>query len=483
VIIEFKYLPYSLWENEILSKLFVRCYTKSIKSEFDYFNKNNAGTISSKINMAVIGFKNFSFDSLFYFFPLFIELIFSCSSVFLILNNSNIALIMFLGFTAYSALVILFSNRLTKQQNITRDINLSLTHTLSDIFESWKDIKLCSGFNATEKIVHEKSKHLAKEIQGVYNTRFIIGIFQSIVLVLTIVLVNYLIIKSMISGENSIGSIFLINSYMYQIMKPLEALGINYRNLNRSYNDFILFESEIDNVSVKEDFQTQIENIHSISLKNVTKNDIFKNVNLKISKGESICIIGKSGVGKTTLLNIIANIDKNYEGNVYYNDTDVSKLTWINNFPYAYLSSGARLLSQSTITNISLSDTCMDYNSKEALNSAWMIDEHILRNPDLYNTRYLSSGERQRILLARTLHMRTTVRIFDESMSALDHISQELLTEAIINDGKNYINIFVTHNEILAKKFDRILRIADGIVSEERKQHLFTCNEGVLENV
>jgi ABC-type bacteriocin/lantibiotic exporter with double-glycine peptidase domain len=284
-------------------------------------------------------------------------------------------------------------------------------------------------------------------------------------MVLTMITINYLTIADMVANKMSVGGIILVNSYIYQIMRPLEGLALNYRNLSRSFNDFKLFIVELNRNAAPYLGRGIPSNVHKIVLKNVSKPGVLKNLNLTLRKGEMVAILGKSGSGKTTLLNIIANIERNYNGEVYYDNENVTNFKWNNNFPSAYLNADARLLLQTPHSNLMLSDSARDDRIEYCLQQA-SLDSELLVNDGCET---LSTGEKQRLLIARTLLMAKNIRFFDESFSAIDHETQVNILKNIRKDNKECIVIFVTHNERLVDKFDRVIRVADGCIFEESK--------------
>lgn len=193
-------------------------------------------------------------------------------------------------------------------------------------------------------------------------------------------------------------------------------------------------------------------------------------INLQISKGEFISIVGKSGSGKSTLMHILGLLDTPSSGKLYLNDQDVSSLSQINlarirNREVGFVFQQFNLLPRvSCIENVMLPLQYSDTPKKEWKNKA--IDELIKvgLKDRLYNkSNELSGGQKQRVAIARALVTKPSVIFADEPTGNLDTKTGEeiekLLTE-LNEEGKTIV--LVTHDEDLASIANRRITLKDG---------------------
>ena len=202
------------------------------------------------------------------------------------------------------------------------------------------------------------------------------------------------------------------------------------------------------------------------------KRQILKDLNFKVNKGEYISIIGKSGAGKSTLLNVISTLEKEYSGNVFYenkdikdyNDVEISKLR---NKKIGFIFQNFNLLEDFTvIENIMLPARLTKIDEMELKEKALeLINKFKL---DLTINQYpneLSGGEKQRVAIARALINKPEIIFADEPTGNLDSkMSIEIsnILSKLNQEGQTIV--MVTHNEELAKSSNKILELKDGML-------------------
>lgn len=203
----------------------------------------------------------------------------------------------------------------------------------------------------------------------------------------------------------------------------------------------------------------------SIELKNVSTLFSLKNVNLKINDGELMVLLGSTGAGKTTILNVIAGLEK-YEGSVYFDNKPVDDLP-VQERKIGYLFQDLCLFPHMSVFNnvafalnrFKLSKKEIKMRVEEILNLLGI--EHLLaRYP-----KNLSGGEKQRVALARALVGNPQILLFDEPMSSLDNkTSKNLIMEVrYLLKKLGITTIYVTHNFYEAEKMaDRAVILENG---------------------
>ncbi|MCC0630552.1 putative bacteriocin export ABC transporter [Clostridioides sp. ES-S-0108-01] len=206
-------------------------------------------------------------------------------------------------------------------------------------------------------------------------------------------------------------------------------------------------------------------------LTNITKfykdKEVFNNINLEIKKGEMLAITGKSGTGKSTILNIIGLLDKVDSGNIELFGKDVTNLSRRNKEillrnKISYLFQNFALIDNYTIgknLDVALYYSKMNKKDKELLKLRVLkdLDLEISLNKKIYS---LSGGEQQRIALARILLKPSELILADEPTGSLDSKAREkiLSTLKLLNDRGKTI-VIVTHDDIVANICSRTISI------------------------
>ena len=202
------------------------------------------------------------------------------------------------------------------------------------------------------------------------------------------------------------------------------------------------------------------------------KRQILKDLNLKVKKGEYISIIGKSGAGKSTLLNVISTLEKEYSGNVFYENKDIRdyndfEISNLRNKKIGFIFQNFNLLEDFTvIENIMLPARLTKIDEIELNEKALgLINKFEL---DLTKNQYpneLSGGEKQRVAIARALINKPEIIFADEPTGNLDSkMSTEIsnILSKLNQEGQTIV--MVTHNEELAKSSNKIFELKDGML-------------------
>ena len=207
--------------------------------------------------------------------------------------------------------------------------------------------------------------------------------------------------------------------------------------------------------------------------KHYDKIHVLRGVEIAISKGEVVAIVGKSGAGKTTLLHILGTLDKADQGVLNYDEIDVNmlsdkSLSAFRNQHIGFIFQFHHLLNEFT----ALENVCIpafigkkDRNVVEArakeLLSYLGLAQRLEHKPN-----EMSGGEQQRVAIARSLINEPDVVLADEPTGNLDTQSSEDIHRLIFDLRRDFNQTFVivTHNEDLAARCDRILQMADGII-------------------
>ena len=204
---------------------------------------------------------------------------------------------------------------------------------------------------------------------------------------------------------------------------------------------------------------------------------VLDGIELDIRAGEMLAIVGASGVGKSTFLHILGGLDRPTSGKVYYGDTDVfgldnGRLSRFRNERVGFVFQFHHLLPEfSALENVMMPALIQRMDREQAADAAGKILTDVgLGARLLHRPGELSGGEQQRVAVARALMLKPDVVLADEPTGNLDMHTGESVHDLLlkINKQQGITFVIVTHNDKLAVRADRVLRMAEGRLSPER---------------
>ncbi len=219
----------------------------------------------------------------------------------------------------------------------------------------------------------------------------------------------------------------------------------------------------------------ELKNIRKVYETGDEKVEALKGVSIKFRESEFVSILGQSGCGKTTLLNIIGGLDRYTSGDLIINGKSTKKFKdrdWdaYRNYKVGFVFQSYNLIGHQTVlSNVELALTLGGVSKKERREKAIKaleevgLKEHINKKPN-----QLSGGQMQRVAIARALVNNPDIILADEPTGALDTKTSVQIMDILKKISKDKLIIMVTHNPELAEKYSsRIIKILDGTITED----------------
>ncbi len=206
--------------------------------------------------------------------------------------------------------------------------------------------------------------------------------------------------------------------------------------------------------------------------------EVLRGVDLDVNAGEILSIVGASGAGKTTLLQILGTLERPDSGSVTYDGSDVlamsqRQLARFRNRNIGFVFQFHQLLPEFTmLENVAMPALIGGESRAEAFRRATDLIGYLgLADRASHRPAQLSGGERQRAAVARSLINNPSVILADEPSGSLDSANRRELYDLFfrLRDERGHTFVIVTHDESLAARSNRVIHIADGIISPESK--------------
>ena len=394
------------------------------------------------------------------------------------INKSLVVFIFFLLTTPIAAATMVFFRNVMKKRN--NEFRKEMEETSARVMEMVELIPVTRAHALEEEEVQKMSGQLFAVAEKGYRLDVIQSLFGSvgwaifqIFQVVCLGFTGFLAIK----GTVMPGDITLYQSYFATIVSQVSSLMSLIPTIAKgieSVNSIgeVLLEDDIEQNEGKE----IIKDIYGeFDFKDVTfrynniDRPVLHNLNLHVDKGETIALVGESGAGKSTILNLVIGFNQVNSGEVLIDGHNMKDIDLRSYRKYLAVVPQTSILFSGTIRdNITYGVDNVDEATLDEIVKAANLTDLFNSLPDGLDTMVgehggkLSGGQRQRISIARALIRNPKVIVLDEATSALDSISEKLIQEALNNLTKDRTTFIVAHRLSTIKDADKIAVIADG---------------------
>ena len=453
-------------------------FNKLIKSKVNFFDKNNSGELFELVmndsdNLATFFTQNgnqligFTVRALTYI-------------VILLFINVKLALILILIYFIGYFFLILSNKKTIYLLKEIRNLNILITKWITEQINGFENVKALKieknrldKINKLIKKYNEESYNLDKLIRKyifVYN-------FFSLLTILAVVYIGGL---DIIAGIFTYGSLMIFVNATSDI-KGFFDIAIGYVDkINKSYVSFVKILNFNDNFLQEEDTgKLDLEKITDIEIQNLNfsyneDKKILKNINLKTGKNDKVAIIGRTGSGKTTLVNLLCRFYYLKDGKIIINGVDYKKykIQDLRN-QIGYVLQDVVIFDGNVYENVNYANKDIKDEDIKNICKRLKLHDKIMSLENGYETNLnknkdlLSQGEKQMINFARILVENPSVVILDEVTSSLSYENEQLIKNAINEVINGRICFIIAHRLSTIKNCDKILLMKDGKIIEE----------------
>lgn len=467
-------------------------YDKVLRLPQSYFDGEISGKIINQLNRAISSIQNFINSATNFILPTFLQSILTIAL--LAFYSPIIAFFTFILFPIYLSLSYYSSLRWGKEEvkkNAIEDLSRGR------INEVVGNIKLVKSFNnqLNEFKYIQNNLERSNEIYAVQSRTFhIFDFFRNLSLITILLLINIVAFYQTFQGNFSIGTLVLILQLVNQARRPLFAMSFiltNIQNAEAGSKEYF----EILELPSKEDYsleeKTEIIKDPTIDFKKVNfgyekSEKVLDNVSFKLEQKESIALVGHSGAGKSTIVNLILKFYEPTSGEIFLKDDSYGKLSHKSiRENIALVFQENELFSTSIRENVAYGNLATsDSDVVEALKkaNAWDFVEKLPKGIDSEVGERgvkLSGGQKQRIQIARAILKDSPILILDEATSSLDAKSEKEVHEALDVLIKDRLVIIIAHRFSTIQNVDKILVINDGKIVESGNPQELSKKPGI----
>ncbi len=381
------------------------------------------------------------------------------------------------------------AKRMKKISKQSQEKTSDITSALSEIFTN---IEIIKANNAQKyehsRFVDENNKFFRLNLKSVKIEQLVSPLMETIgsIGVAAVIIIGG---KDVIDGHINMGAFFSFLTALFMLYTPLKRIVNIYNKMQdaiaASERTFFL----MDKVSQIKDGQKELnEEINLIKFKGVRLNygdkEVLKGINLEANKSEFIALVGSSGGGKSSLMNLLMRFYDVNGGEILINGTNLKDIK-IHSLRQniGLVTQRVYIFNDTVAKNVAYG---REFNEDAVINALKLANayEFVSKLDDGINTilnefgTNLSGGQRQRIAIARALYQNPQILIFDEATSALDNESEKEITKAINNLRSKKIIFVIAHRLSTVENADKIAVLSDGkIIDSGSDEELSKRNE------
>lgn len=461
--------------QKIDCSIFLNTFTKILLLPYNYYKNKTTGEVISRINDLAMVKDLLSKIILTVFLDVIISLV---CGVLLFNINRTMFMLSVIIILEYLVIYFFFKPLVKKYTNIFQENNALINSKLvEDIggFETIKNLNVESIMNEQMEKLYVSSLNDVFIYDCLSNWEVFIKDISTLIGTLLISYVGY---RYVINNTLSIGLVITFLSLLPYFIDPLKNLIDLAKDSFYAVNSITRINNLLDIEEEKLDYKTNIEIKGSINVSNLSFSynncdNVLNNVNLNIKEGSKVLILGHSGSGKSTILKLLYKYYQVNRGMIYINNIDINDYSLRDiRSNIVYISQDDILFTDTIRNNITL-NRIVDDNDFIEICSLTFVDE-IVKNLFLaYDTKLeengvnLSSGQRQRIILARALLKKSDIILIDEGLNAIDINLERKILKNIFSKYFDRTIIIISHRVENMDLYDKVLKVENGHIKED----------------
>ena len=478
------------FEESLHTDYVSRAFSTLLYFPLSFHKRHKLGEVTNRIERAASNLAEISADLIVDLAPQFLSIIFALAFTFYV--KPLLAAVLLGAVILYAIFVFWRSPRLAV---LYPKLHKAYNDAFGDAYDTLLNISAVKQATAEEREKKKMNRNFKIRALGlqkqIIDIRYGLNFGQRILISLTqlaIFLISWHFIRI---GEMTVGQLVMFNGYAAMLFGPFVVLANRWNTVQNGFASLVRAERIL--ASPQEKYLPQMKNRiitpfkGEVVFKNVSFNYgltklttdnnkrelVLNNVNFNVRPGEKVALVGQSGVGKSTLVDLISHYYLPTKGRIFIDGYDIK------NIPLKTLRSQIAIVPQELLlfndtvsNNIAYGNFGADSKSIKETAKLAHADEFIGKFPKKYNQLVgergirLSVGQKQRIAIARAILRNPKILILDEPTSALDAQSEVFIQESLRKLMENRTTFIIAHRFSTVRKADKILVLEKGTIAE-----------------
>jgi len=485
--------------EDIFTSYMARGFSYLLNLPLSFHKTNKMGEIGDRINKAANSLETISNNVVIYLAPQFLSIFVALTIAFLI--NWVLALVMLGGLIIYVIILLYIVRPLAHlQRKGHRAFGRAYGDAYDAIFNA-QTVKQAVSEKYEQRKIHNNFKVKAMGIWvKIFHAWQGLSFYQRLVILATQLAIFSLSVIFIQEGKMTVGELVMFNGYAMVLFGPFVILGRNWQTIQ---NGMVAVERgekilstlsenyEPENAVILPDIKGEVEFKDVYFSYDKKGKHVLNNINLKVSPGEVVALVGESGVGKSTLIDLISGYYFANKGKVLVDGHNVKR------FNLKFLRSKIGVVPQEVVlfneaikVNIKYGSLGASLNdvkrAAEDAHCASFIEKFPKKWDQVVGERgvKLSVGQKQRVAIARAILRDPKILILDEPTSALDAKSEKIIQESLERLMKGKTTFIIAHRLSTVRKADKIIVFDKGkIVEMGKHDELIKKENGIYRNL
>jgi len=472
------YLGVHVWADYVS-----RAYSSLLSLPISFHKEHKSGKIGSKINQTANALETLLGQVVIDLSPKLLSILIACSIALYV--KPNLAVILIVGLTIYLFALIRKFKPLGILQKEQIDKIGSAFGSAYDAIGNVLAVKQASAEKHESKKIESEFQTILFPFLSIRKIWASLTLLQRFIILIIQVTIFSFSVFYIFLGQMTVGDLLIFNAYTSMIFGPFTTIVRSWRSIHNGIVNIQETEKilglEPENYDSKQSLTLEIKG--EVEFKNVSffyesGKPVLKNISFSVNPGEVAALVGESGVGKSTLVDLVSAYNFASEGEIKIDGHDIKKINLRNlRSQIAVVPQEVILFNDTIKTNIAYgSFNATDKEITEAARKAHAL-EFIEKFPEKWDQIVgergikLSVGQKQRVAIARAILRNPKILILDEPTSALDAGSEKIINESLEELMRGKTTFIIAHRLSTVRKANKIFVFKDGVIIESGTHH------------